>query len=156
MNHSILAEQANSQFCICRSAGREGRMQVESWVYRSDRSKRKPPGRDKDSRVLGADNERGRMALGQPDPRCIACLRMQIAAIGGRWEMSMQVGCKYSQGSWMTSRYRKANQVVCTSLLPRPNPVMTGPDSLIGKGASGPESGPATGSRGPSGRILSQ
>lgn len=34
-----------------------------------------------------------------------------------------------------------------TSLLPRPNPLITGPDSLIGKGGSG-ESGPATGSRG--------
>src|SRR2546423_9187347 len=44
-------------------------------------------------------------------------------------------------------------QVSLTSLLPRPNPLITGPDSLIGKGGSGPESGPATGSRGPSGRI---
>lgn len=34
-----------------------------------------------------------------------------------------------------------------TSLLPRPNPLITGPDSLMGKGGSG-ESGPATGSRG--------
>jgi len=30
---------------------------------------------------------------------------------------------------------------------------MTGPDSLIGNGGSGPLSGPATGSRGPSGRM---
>jgi hypothetical protein len=43
-----------------------------------------------------------------------------------------------------------------TSLLPRPKPLMTGPESLIGKGATGPESGPATGSRGPSGRIVRQ
>lgn len=43
--------------------------------------------------------------------------------------------------------------VALTSLLPRPKPLMTGPHILIGKGCSGPESGPATGSRGPSGRI---
>lgn len=43
-----------------------------------------------------------------------------------------------------------------TSLLPLPKPLMTGPDSLIGNGGSGPPSGPATGSRGPSGRIVSR
>jgi len=41
-----------------------------------------------------------------------------------------------------------------TSLLPLPNPLMTGPDSRIGNGGSGPLSGPATGSRGLSGLIL--
>ena len=41
-----------------------------------------------------------------------------------------------------------------TSLLPRPNPLMTGPCILTGNGDSGPESGPAKVSRGPSGRIL--
>jgi hypothetical protein len=35
-----------------------------------------------------------------------------------------------------------------TSLLPRPNPLITGPDNRTGKGGSGPASGPATGSRG--------
>lgn len=41
-----------------------------------------------------------------------------------------------------------------TSLLPRPNPLITGPDKRIGNGASGPASGPATGSRGLSVLIL--
>jgi hypothetical protein len=41
-----------------------------------------------------------------------------------------------------------------TSLLPLPNPLITLPSSLSGKGASGPESGPAVGSRGPSGRMV--
>jgi hypothetical protein len=41
-----------------------------------------------------------------------------------------------------------------TSLLPLPNPLITFPSSLSGKGASGPESGPAVGSRGPSGRMV--
>lgn len=41
-----------------------------------------------------------------------------------------------------------------TSLLPRPNPLITGPDNRTGYGLSGPASGPATGSRGLSGRIL--
>jgi hypothetical protein len=41
-----------------------------------------------------------------------------------------------------------------TSLLPLPKPLITGPESLIGNGASGPESGPANGSRAPSGRIF--
>lgn len=40
-----------------------------------------------------------------------------------------------------------------TSLLPRPNPLITFPSNLSGKGVSGPLSGPAVGSRGPSGRI---
>ena len=40
-----------------------------------------------------------------------------------------------------------------TSLLPLPKPLITGPRSLIGNGGSGPDSGPAYGSRGPSGRI---
>lgn len=35
-----------------------------------------------------------------------------------------------------------------TSLLPRPNPLITGPDKRMGYGASGPSSGPATVSRG--------
>jgi hypothetical protein len=48
----------------------------------------------------------------------------------------------------------KQSERSSTSLLPRPNPLMTGPESLIGNGGSGPESGPATGSRGPSGRIV--
>jgi hypothetical protein len=43
-----------------------------------------------------------------------------------------------------------------TSLLPRPKPLMTGPERRMGYGGSGPASGPATGSRGPSGRILSR
>ncbi|KAG5289358.1 hypothetical protein I7I48_08670 [Histoplasma ohiense] len=42
-----------------------------------------------------------------------------------------------------------------SSLLPLPKPLMTGPESLMGYGGAGPESGPATGSRGPPGRILS-
>lgn len=42
-----------------------------------------------------------------------------------------------------------------TSLLPLPNPLITGPESRIGNGGSGPVLGPATGSRGPEGRILS-
>jgi len=41
-----------------------------------------------------------------------------------------------------------------TSLLPLPNPLITLPSSLRGNGASGPLSGPAVESRGPSGRIL--
>jgi hypothetical protein len=42
-----------------------------------------------------------------------------------------------------------------TSLEPRPNPETTLPFIRRGKGASGPESGPITVGRGPSGRILS-
>lgn len=41
-----------------------------------------------------------------------------------------------------------------TSLLPLPKPLITFPSSRSGKGGSGPLSGPATGSRGPSGRML--
>lgn len=41
-----------------------------------------------------------------------------------------------------------------TSLLPLPNPLITGPSRRIGKGGSGPLSGPATGSRGVSGRRI--
>ena len=41
-----------------------------------------------------------------------------------------------------------------TSLLPLPKPLITDPDNLMGNGDSGPPSGPATGSRVPSGRIL--
>lgn len=40
-----------------------------------------------------------------------------------------------------------------TSLLPRPKPFMTGPRSFSGNGACG-VSGPAIGSRGPSGRPI--
>lgn len=35
-----------------------------------------------------------------------------------------------------------------TSLLPRPNPLITGPERRMGNGVSGPESGPETGGRG--------
>ena len=41
-----------------------------------------------------------------------------------------------------------------TSLLPRPNPLITGPDRRMGYGDDGPESGPVTGSRGVSGRMV--
>jgi hypothetical protein len=41
----------------------------------------------------------------------------------------------------------------CTSLLPRPKPLMTGPRSFSGKGACG-VSGPAMGSRAPLGRTI--
>lgn len=41
-----------------------------------------------------------------------------------------------------------------TSLLPLPKPLITGPESFIGNGDLGPDSGPATGSRGPARRIL--
>ena len=41
-----------------------------------------------------------------------------------------------------------------TSLLPLPNPLITLPSSLRGNGASGPLSGPAVGSRGPSGLMI--
>lgn len=44
-------------------------------------------------------------------------------------------------------------RLITTSLLPRPNPLITGPDRRTGYGGSGPLSGPATGSRGPSGRM---
>jgi hypothetical protein len=47
----------------------------------------------------------------------------------------------------------KNGKSIHTSLLPRPNPLITLPSSLIGNGVSGPLSGPAVGSRGPSGRI---
>lgn len=36
---------------------------------------------------------------------------------------------------------------VRTSLLPRPNPLITGPEIRMGKGGSGPESGPTTSGR---------
>ena len=45
------------------------------------------------------------------------------------------------------------SMVLLTSLLPRPKPLMTGPRSLSGKGGCG-VSGPAMGSRGPSGRTI--
>lgn len=41
-----------------------------------------------------------------------------------------------------------------TSLLPLPNPLITLPSSRRGNGASGPLSGPAVGSRGPSGLMI--
>lgn len=41
-----------------------------------------------------------------------------------------------------------------TSLLPRPNPLITFPLSFRGKGGEGPLSGPATASRGTLGRML--
>ena len=44
----------------------------------------------------------------------------------------------------------------CTSALPLPKPFTMSPLSFTGKGASGPDSGPATGSRGPSGRMMAQ
>ena len=43
---------------------------------------------------------------------------------------------------------------VYTSLLPLPKPLTTLPFNFSGKGGSGPASGPATGSRGLSGRML--
>jgi hypothetical protein len=48
---------------------------------------------------------------------------------------------------------RKGGVVWHTSLLPRPKPLITGPDNRMGNGAIGPASGPATGSRGLSGLI---
>jgi hypothetical protein len=44
-------------------------------------------------------------------------------------------------------------KLLCTSLLPLPKPLMTVPRSFNGKGDCG-ESGPAIGSRGPSGRTI--
>ena len=54
---------------------------------------------------------------------------------------------------WDKGDLLKEMNVFLTSLLPLPNPLMTGPDNLMGNGGSGPAFGPATGSRGPSGRI---
>lgn len=47
----------------------------------------------------------------------------------------------------------RCGKMIATSLLPRPKPLITGPDRRTGYGCSGPLSGPATGSRGPSGRM---
>ena len=74
-----------------------------------------------------------------------------------RWEF-MRPECKEIKKEGHAESQRSGNsdgrEGVRTSLLPLPKPLITGPDSLIGNGDSGPESGPATGSRGPSGRIL--
>lgn len=49
--------------------------------------------------------------------------------------------------------HHKRQQIKHTSLLPLPKPFITLPPSLIGKGGSGPASGPAIGSLGPFGFI---
>lgn len=56
--------------------------------------------------------------------------------------------------SKINSKNEKRKKKRNTSLLPLPNPLITGPDNRMGYGCSGPASGPATGSRGPSGRIF--
>jgi hypothetical protein len=58
-----------------------------------------------------------------------------------------------SSGEKEIDEQYKNGKSIHTSLLPRPNPLITLPSSLIGNGVSGPLSGPAVGSRGPSGRI---
>lgn len=59
-----------------------------------------------------------------------------------------------AQGGNQTNPEKQAEQEQLTSLLPLPNPLMTVPSNHRGKGCSGPSSGPAVGSRGPSGRIV--
>lgn len=51
-------------------------------------------------------------------------------------------------------RAQRLDPKILASLLPRPNPLTTFPFSCRGKGGSGPESGPVTGSRGPLGRMM--
>lgn len=54
----------------------------------------------------------------------------------------------------MGKRVGEEKTFVLTSLLPLPNPFTTVPFTRSGKGGSGPASGPATGGRGASGRIV--
>jgi hypothetical protein len=55
---------------------------------------------------------------------------------------------------WKLTKAQSNEEQVHTSLLPRPNPLITLPSSLSGNGFSGPSSGPAVGSRGPSGLMV--
>jgi hypothetical protein len=62
------------------------------------------------------------------------------------------VGCGDAELG-VVSLNREVGGESCTSLLPRPKPLITGPRSLSGKGGCG-VSGPAMGSRGPVGRTM--
>jgi hypothetical protein len=55
---------------------------------------------------------------------------------------------------WKPTKAQSNEEQTHTSLLPRPNPLITLPSSLSGNGFSGPLSGPAVGSRGPSGLMV--
>lgn len=77
-------------------------------------------------------------------------MHSQAAGVVDRWRV--HVDEKIQPKPMRTNEQPKERSH--TSLLPRPNPLITLPSSRRGNGASGPLSGPAVGSRGPSGLMV--